>query len=69
MAQHHAYQKIQIVGTSSVSLSDAVNEAVAKATTILKGACWFEIIEQRGAIADGKVQQFQVTISVGGKID
>ncbi len=66
---NHVYQKIQIVGTSSVSLSDAVSEAVAKATSILKNACWFEIIEQRGAIADGKVQQFQVTISVGGKID
>jgi flavin-binding protein dodecin len=66
---NHVYQKVQIVGTSSVSLSDAVTEAVAKAATIVKNACWFEIIEQRGAIADGKVQQFQVTISVGGKID
>jgi flavin-binding protein dodecin len=64
-----AYQKIQIVGTSSVSLSDAVTEAVAKATSIIKNACWFEIIEQRGAIANGKVQQFQVTISVGGRIE
>ena len=66
---NHVYQKVQIVGTSSVSLSDAVAEAVAKATSIIKDACWFEIIEQRGAIADGKVQQFQVTIAVGGKID
>ena len=65
----HVYQKIQVVGTSSKSLSDAVSAAVAKAGAILKNPSWFEVIEQRGAIADGKVQQFQVTISVGGRVD
>ncbi len=63
------YQKIQVVGTSSTSLSDAVAAAVAKAGAIVKHPSWFEVIEQRGAIADGKVKEFQVTIAVGGRLD
>jgi len=62
------YQKIQLVGTSNKSLSDAISVAVAKAAELIKDPSWFEVIEQRGAIANGKVQQFQVTISVGGKL-
>jgi hypothetical protein len=63
------YQKIQVVGTSSKSLSDAISVAVAKAAEIIKNPTWFEVTEQRGAIAGGKVQQFQVTILVGGRIE
>ncbi len=62
------YQKIQLVGTSTKSLSDAISVAVAKAAELIKDPSWFEVLEQRGAISAGKVQQFQVTIVVGGKI-
>ncbi len=64
-----AYQKIQVVGTSAKSLSDATSVAVAKAAGLIKNPTWFEVIEQRGAISDGKIQQFQVTISVGGRME
>ena len=63
------YQKIQVVGTSTKSLSDAISVAVAKAAELIKNPTWFEVIEQRGAISAGKVQQFQVTIAVGGRIE
>lgn len=62
------YQKIQVVGTSTKSLSEAISVAVAKAAEVIKDPTWFEVIEQRGAISAGKVQQFQVTISVGARI-
>jgi flavin-binding protein dodecin len=61
------YQKIQLVGTSPKSISDAISVAVAKAAEIIKEPTWFEVIEQRGAISAGKVHQFQVTIMVGGR--
>jgi hypothetical protein len=63
------YQKVQLVGTSTKSLSDAISVAVAKAAEIIKNPTWFEVVEQRGAISDGKIQQIQVTISVGGRIE
>ena len=63
------YQKLQLVGTSTKSLSDAISVAVAKAAEIMKNPTWFEVIEQRGGISNGQVHQFQVTIAVGGRIE
>jgi dodecin len=63
------YQKIQLVGTSTQSFSDAVAAAVAKAAEMAKHPAWFEVVEHRGKIANGKVQQFQVVIQVGCEMD
>ena len=64
-----AYKKIEIVGTSSQSFSDAVNNAVVKASETLHNLDWFEVVEQRGRIVDGKVHEYQVTISIGFRLD
>jgi hypothetical protein len=63
------YKKIEIVGTSNQSFSDAVANGIAKAAESIHGISWFEVGEQRGSVADGKVQQFQVTLRVGFKVD
>lgn len=62
------FKKIEIVGTSANSFEEATVNAVAKAAEMTAGASWFEVVEQRGAIADGKVKQYQVTVRVGCKI-
>lgn len=64
-----AYQKIEIVGTSSKSFSEAVANGVAKAGATVKHMSWFEVVEQRGSIVDGKVNQYQVTLRIGAKMD
>ena len=63
------YRKSEFVGTSSKSFQDAVANAVAKAGEDLRNMSWFEVVEHRGSIADGKIQQYQVTIRVGYRID
>lgn len=63
------YKKIEVVGTSSKSFSDAVANAVQKASSTLHNLDWFEVTEQRGAIADGKVSQYQVTVKIGFRLD
>jgi dodecin len=63
------YKIVEIVGTSATSFSDAVSNGVAKATKTLHNLSWFEVIEQRGTITDGKVAQFQATIKVGFRLD
>jgi flavin-binding protein dodecin len=63
------YQKVQLVGTSTVSFSDAVAVAIAKAAETMQHAAWFEVVEQRGNIANGKVQQYQVTLLVGYRVE
>jgi flavin-binding protein dodecin len=63
------YKKIQLVGTSTKSFSDAAANAVAKAAQTEKNLSWFEVVEQRGHIAEGKIQQFQVTLNLGARLD
>ena len=63
------YNKITLVGTSEKSFSDAVAVAVAKASEMIQNLSWFEVVEQRGSIVDGKIQQFQVTVSIGARVD
>ena len=63
------YKKIEIVGTSTKSFSDAVNNAIIKAAQTVHGLSWFEVVEQRGNIVDGKVQQYQVAIRIGFRVD
>jgi flavin-binding protein dodecin len=63
------YKMIEIVGTSPTSFADAVRAAVETASKTVRHMDWFEVIEQRGAIKDGHVKEFQVTIKVGFKVE
>lgn len=63
------YKKVEVVGTSEVSFADAVKSAVAEAGKTIHHMAWFEVIEERGRIQDGKVAEFQVTINIGFKLD
>jgi flavin-binding protein dodecin len=55
------YKKIEVVGTSPTSFADATRVAVEEAAKTMRHMSWFEVAEQRGAIRDGKVTEFQVT--------
>ena len=63
------YKKIEIVGTSNVGFSEAVQSAVAEAAQTVRRMDWFEVIEQRGNIKDNKVAEYQVVLKVGFKIE
>jgi flavin-binding protein dodecin len=63
------YKKIELVGTSPNSFYEAVSNAVAKAAESIHGLSWFEVVEMRGSIADGKVKEFQSTVRIGFRVD
>jgi len=63
------YKKIDVVGTSPVSYAEATKVAVEHAAKTIRNMSWFEVGEQRGAIKDGKVIEFQVTLRIGFKLD
>jgi len=63
------YKIVEVVGTSPVSFAEAVKSGVAEASKTLRQMDWFEVVEERGRIAEGKVQEFQVTIKIGFKLD
>jgi len=65
----HVYKKIELTGSSSVGIQEAIENAVLKASQTINNMRWFEVIETRGHIDDGKVAHWQVTIKVGFTIE
>ena len=65
----HVYKKIELTGSSTVSMEDAVQSAVARGSKTIRNMRWFEVVETRGQIQDGKVAHWQVTIKIGFTLD
>jgi flavin-binding protein dodecin len=63
------YKLVELVGTSPVSFADATKAAIIEASKTIRHMDWFEVVQQRGSIANGQVQEFQVTLKVGFKIE
>lgn len=61
----HVYKKIELVGSSKISIEDAILNAITQAGTTLENLRWFEVVETRGQIEDNKVAYYQVTLKVG----
>lgn len=61
----HIYKKIELVGSSPNSIEEAVRNAVTKASQSLRNLRWFEVVETRGDIENGKIAHWQVTVKVG----
>ena len=59
------YKIVEVVGTSDASISKAIDNAVSKAAGSLRHLGWFEVVQMRGDIKDGKVNRYQVTIKAG----
>jgi flavin-binding protein dodecin len=63
--QEHIYKVIELVGSSDKSIEDAISTAITRAHGTIRHLRWFEVLETRGHIEDGKVKHYQVTIKVG----
>lgn len=66
---HHVYKKVEIVGSSPDSIEDAVKAALERAGRTIRNMRWFEVVETRGQIVDGKVAHWQVTLKIGFTIE
>jgi dodecin len=65
----HVYKKIELTGSSTHSIDDAIRAAVAKAGESVHNLRWFEVSDIRGHIEDGAVGHFQVTVKIGFTVD
>ena len=61
----HVYKKIELVGSSPNSIEEAVENALARAQKTVRNMRWFEVVETRGHIEEGKINHWQVTVKVG----
>jgi len=65
----HVYKLIELTGTSTSSIEDAVAKAIQRAHKTIKNLRWFEVVETRGNINKGKVEHWQVTVKVGFAVE
>jgi flavin-binding protein dodecin len=65
----HTYRVVEIVGTSSDSVDEAIRNGIARAAETTRGLDWFEVQSVRGQLADGAVTHVQVTMKVGFRME
>lgn len=61
----HTYKLVELVGSSPNGIEAAIENAVARAGRTVRNLRWFEVVQVRGHIEDGKVAHYQVTLKVG----
>ena len=61
----HVYKMLELTGSSTTSMEDAVKNAIAKAAKTVRQMQWFQVLETRGHIEEGVVSHWQVTVKVG----
>lgn len=69
MSGNHVYKKVELAGSSTVSIEDAISNAIAECAKTVKNVEWFEVQETRGHVVDGKVAHYQVVVKVGFRIE
>jgi dodecin len=67
--REHVYKVLELVGSSEESVTKAIDRAISKAALSVRHLGWFEVVQVRGHIEDGKVAQYQVTIKAGFRLE
>lgn len=65
----HTYKLVELVGSSTTGTDDAIRSAIETAAKTIHHIDWFQVVETRGHVVDGKVAHFQVTLKVGFRVD
>ena len=62
---NHVYKMLELTGSSSKGIEDAVQNAIAKANETVRNIQWFSVTETRGHVKDGQIAHWQVTVKLG----
>jgi len=65
----HVYKLIEVVGSSQLGSDDAIRNAIETTAKSIRHIDWFEVVETRGHVVDGKVGHFQVTLKIGFRLE
>jgi flavin-binding protein dodecin len=69
MSDDHIYKSVEITGSSTQGIQQAIDNAVAKAAETLRHIEWFEVVASRGNIEDGRIAHYQVTLKIGFRLE
>ncbi len=62
---NHVYKIIELTGSSSNTIQEAIENAVTRASKTIHNMRWLEVTDTRGHIEDGRIAHWQVTVKVG----
>jgi len=65
----HVYKSVEITGSSTDGVTEAIDRAIGKASETLRNLDWFEVVNVRGHIEDGRVSHYQVTLKIGFRLE
>ena len=65
----HVYRLSEIVGSSPVSVDEAIRNAIGKASQTVRNIEWFETQQIRGQVTDGEVAHYQVAMKIGFRVE
>lgn len=63
------YKIVEVVGVSDQSITEAVRNALTKASQTLRNIDWFEVKQIRGAMTNNAEVQFQVEVRIGFRLE
>jgi flavin-binding protein dodecin len=66
---NHVYKMVELVGSSKTGIDDAIRNAVERAGKTIRNLDWFEVIETRGHMEDGKIAHWQVKLKIGFRLE
>ena len=66
---NHVYKKVELVGSSQTSVTDAIETAIQRASKTMRNLDWFEVVNIRGHLNEGQVAHVQVTLKVGFRLE
>jgi len=66
---NHVYKTIELTGSSTTGIEDAVEKAIARSAETVHNMRWFEVTDIRGHLVDGKVDHWQVSLKLGFTLD
>ncbi len=66
---NHVYKILEVVGSSTKGTDDAINNAISRSAKTVRNLDWFEVVETRGHLRDGKIAHYQVRLRIGFKLD
>ena len=65
MTADNVYKILELAGSSETSIEGAIQTAITKAGATVRNIRWFEVIQTRGHVEDGRIAHYQVLLKVG----
>ena len=62
---NHVYKVIELAGTSTTTMEEAIQNALSRASKTLRNMRWFQVVETRGRIENEKIARWEVVLKIG----